>query len=163
MMRRGTPVALAYVMLAAAACSTASADRSQGASGTAASHRSAVLYTIGASTDPYGNSSPSGFGVVTGFGSPDETKREVRSGSLGHFAGAEWIGKRRILVPRNAPPFRPPLILRLVGGKPVREGPSPLPALDTQQEWSPDGRLVASKRIEPCAPNQRPRWKCYRQ
>jgi Tol biopolymer transport system component len=123
----------------------------------------ALLYTVGVSTDPYSRSSPGGFGVVPGFGSRAETRIEKRSRELGAFQGAEWIADDRILVPRDGPPFRPPLIFRLAAGRLVREGPSPLPALDTQQEWSPDGRLVASKRIEPCEPNQRPRWKCYRQ
>jgi hypothetical protein len=147
----------------ALACSGGSYDRSPRASSSAMAHTGAVLYTVGVSTDPYGNSSPGGFGVVTGFGSAGEMKDEIRSRDLGFFAGAEWIGERRILVPRKAPPFRPPLIFRLAGGNLVREGPSPLPPLDAQQEWSPDGKLIASQPIEPCAPNQRPRWKCYRQ
>lgn len=123
----------------------------------------AVLYTIGLSTDPYGSSRPGGFGVVLDLGDADQRKLEVRDRELGSFGGVGWIGERRILVPRAAPPFRPPLIFGLESGRLVREGPSPLPALDAQQEWSPDGKRVASKEIEPCEPNQKPRWKCYRQ
>jgi Tol biopolymer transport system component len=134
-----------------------------GGAGSATRSGGAVLYTRGTSTDPYGTSSPGGVGVAVGFGTAAEKRLEVRSRDLGFFQGAEWIGEQRILVPRAGPPFRPPLILRLDRGKLIREGASPLPALDTQQEWSPDGRLIASKRIEPCEPNQRPRWKCYRQ
>lgn len=146
-----------------AACSGGSEHRSPRAPVSDIPRGGAVLYTIGVSTDPYGSSSPGGFGVVVDFGTAAEKKLEVRSRDLGSFAGAEWIGERRILVPRDAPPFRPPLRFRVDGGSLVREGPSPLPPLDAQQEWSPDGRLVASKAIEPCERNQRPRWKCYRQ
>lgn len=137
--------------------------RSATASGFVTAHGGAVLYTLGVSTDPYGKSSPRGFGVVAKFGTEAEKRVEVRSRELGSFAGAKWIGAHRILVPRNAPPFRPPLIFRLERGRLLREGPSPLPALDAQQEWSPGAKLVASQRIEPCEPNQRTLWKCYRQ
>jgi hypothetical protein len=161
-------VAFAFAcLLAVAACVTLAAsvpaERGARASGSDAPPAGVVLYTIGVSTNHYGTSSPRGFGVVVDLGTAAAKHREVRSDDLGSFHGAEWIGRDRILVPRGGPPFRPPLIFRLAAGKLVREGPSPLPALDTQQEWSPDGRLVASKRIEPCEPNQRPRWRCYRQ
>ncbi|MFN2471981.1 MAG: hypothetical protein ABR583_13540 [Gaiellaceae bacterium] len=122
-----------------------------------------VLYTVGLSTDPYGNSGPRGFGIVVNLGTAAERRLEIRNRELGSFGGAEWIGERRILVPRNAPPFRPPLIFRLNGGRLALAGSSPLPALDTQQEWWSIGNMIASQRIEPCEPNQRPRWKCYRQ
>ncbi|MGH3114829.1 MAG: TolB family protein [Gaiellaceae bacterium] len=123
----------------------------------------AVVYTIGLSTDPYGNSIPGGFGVLLNPGGAGQKKLEIRNPDLGFFGGVDWIGERRILVPRDAPPFRVPLIFRLKGGRLVREGRLPLPPLDTQQEWSPEGELIASKPIEPCEPNQQPRWKCYRQ
>ncbi len=122
-----------------------------------------VLYTIGVSTDPYGKSSRGGFGVVVNVGSSAERRLEIRNRDLGSFSGAEWIDERRILVPRNAPPFRAPLVFRLEGDRLVREGISPLPAIDGQQEWSPAGKLIASQQVEPCKPNQRPRWSCYRQ
>lgn len=131
---------------------------------TAASAESGVvLYTIGLSTDPYGNSRPGGFGVVLNLGDANQRKLEARNPELGSFGGPDWIGDRQMLVPRDAPPFRPPLLYRLRSGRLVREGPSPLPPLDTQQEWSPDGKLIASQPIEPCEPNQKPRWKCSRQ
>lgn len=147
-------------LLLAVACSGASDQQSPKASASGAAPAGVVLYTIGVSTDHYGTSSPRGFGVVVDLGTPAAKHREVRSVDL---HGAEWIGGDQILVPRSAPPFRPPLLFRLQGRALIRTGPSPLPALDTQQEWSPDGRLVASKQIEPCEPNQRPRWRCYRQ
>lgn len=130
----------------------------------ASPQRDAVLYSIGRWTDPYGGRSrPGGFGIVLDISGAAETRLEVRNLDLGSFSGAEWIGDRRILVPRSAPPFRPPLVFRLESSGLVREGPSPLPPLDTQQEWSGGGELIASKPIEPCEPNQHPRWKCYRQ
>lgn len=156
---------LALAAALSVACAAASGNPTRQASPpqTLRGGAGAVLYTVGVSTDPYGRSSPAGFGIVAGFGLPGERKLEVRSRELGSFQGAEWIGHNTILVPRKAPPFRRPLIFRLERGRLVREGLSPLPALDTQQEWSPDGRLVASKRIEPCEPNQRSLWKCFRQ
>lgn len=159
--RLSVTLALATALLGAA-CS-GSEDRSPRASASEAPRGGVILYTIGVSTDPYGTSNPGGFGVVLNAGAAAEKKLEVRSRDLGFFGGVHWVGERRIIVPRNAPPFRPPLVFRLQAGSLVREGPSPLPALDTQQEWSPDGKLIASKPIEPCEPNQRPRWKCYRQ
>jgi hypothetical protein len=163
MTRRVRLVEVAGVLLAVASCSLSSDSRSARASSSATADAGVVLYTRGASTDPYGKSSPSGFGVVLGFGTAGERVLELRSRDLGFSGSAQWIGRDAILVPRKAPPFRRPLIFRLRAEKLVREGPSPLPALDTQQEWSPDGRLVASKRIEPCEPDQRSLWKCYRQ
>jgi hypothetical protein len=122
-----------------------------------------VLYTIGLSTDPYGNSKPRGFGVVANYGTADQKKLEVRNPDLGFFGGVEWIGAQRILVPRKAPPFRRPLLFRLEGDRLVREGLSPLPALDVQQEWSSEAAVVASQPIEPCEPNQKSLWRCTRQ
>jgi dipeptidyl aminopeptidase/acylaminoacyl peptidase len=156
--RLATAVVLACLGLAVAAWVTVSGSVS-GASAQP-DRPPVVLYTIGVSTDHYGKSSPRGFGVVVDLGAAAAKRRELRSVDL---HGAEWIGRDQILVPRSAPPFRPPLLFRLQGRALIRTGPSPLPALDTQQEWSPDGRLVASKQIEPCEPNQRPRWRCYRQ
>lgn len=161
---------VALVALLGGGCSAGSEDRQSDQAGprtqpgAVAERGGVVLYTLGASTDPYGGgSSPGGFGVILNPGSRVEEKLEIRNQDLGFFGGADWIDERRILVTRNAPPFRPPLIFRLDGGRFVREGPSPLPPLDTQQAWSPDRKLIASQPIEPCKPNQRPRWKCYRQ
>lgn len=161
---------LVLIALLGAACSGGSGEantaerREEAASAmsTARQRTGAVLYTVGVSTDPYGRSSPGGFGVVVNLGTAGERKLEVRSRELGFFR-VGWIGERRILVPREAPPFRPPLIFRLENGRLVREGSSPLPPLHARQEWSPDGQRIASQRIEPCEPNQRPRWKCYGQ
>lgn len=163
----GAIVALAGCLVLAAAACTGERDeprRPQPRAGAVVERGGAVLYTLGVSTDPYGGgSSPGGFGVIFKPASRGEQHVEIRNGDLGFFGGAEWIDERRILVPRDAPPFRQPLIFRLDGNRLVREGRSPLPPLDTQQAWSPDRRLIASQPIEPCESNQRPHWKCYRQ
>ena len=101
--------------LLVAACSAGSEDGQENRSerraeaGAASERGGAVLYTVGVSTDPYGGgSSPAGFGVVLNLGTPGERMLEIRNPDLGWFGGAEWIDERRILVPRKAPPFRPP-------------------------------------------------------
>ena len=168
--RAGLPLLLLAIVLLGTAClggperrNEETGSQARPSTGVAPDNGGAVLYTIGLSTDPYGDSTPAGFGVAVNLGRADEQKLEVRSPGLGSFDGAEWIGERRILVAREPPPFRPALIFRLGRGKLVREGPSPLPPLDTQQEYSPDAKLIASEAVEPCEPNQQPRWKCYRQ
>lgn len=163
MSRLAIAIGLVCLGLAVAACVTLSASVPGAGAQRDRSPAGVVLFTIGVSTDHYGMSSPRGFGVVVDLGAAAAKRREVRSDDLGFIHGAEWIDRDRILVPRDAPPFRPPLIFRLQGRTLIRRGASPVPPLDTQQEWSPDGNLVASKRIEPCEPNQRPRWRCYRQ
>jgi WD40-like Beta Propeller Repeat len=122
----------------------------------------AILYSIGVSTDPYGGSSPRGFGVVTSFGTARQRNHEVRNRGLGSFGGTDWIDQERILVPRKAPPFRRPLVYRFSGGQLQRVGPSPLPLLEAGQAWSPDGRWIASEPIERCKKDQRTIWECYR-
>jgi hypothetical protein len=122
----------------------------------------AVLYSIGVSSDPYGRSSPRGFGVVSALGTERQRKQEMRDRRFGAFGGVSWIDGERILVPQKAPPFRRPLLVRFTGWRLERAGVSPLPALEAGQAWSPDGRWIASKRIEPCEPGQRTIWECYR-
>lgn len=63
----------------------------------------AVLYGIGLSTDPYGSSSPDGFGVATGLLGGKLRKTEVRGSDWCTFHSS-WLGKGRILVPRHAVP-----------------------------------------------------------
>jgi hypothetical protein len=123
----------------------------------------AVLYTIGLSTDPYSESSPRGFGVVTGLSGPRKQPVDVRSRDLGWFGGAEWLPSGRILVPRRAPPFRPYLLYRFHDRRVERVGRSPVPALHTDQAWSPDGALIASEPIVACRPGQRTLGTCWRQ
>lgn len=121
-----------------------------------------ILYTIGASTDPYRDSSPGGFGVGRLRGSRFTSVAEVRDPTLGWFDGAAWIDGDRIAVPQSAPPFRRRLQFRLRRDRLERLGPLPLPATDTTVAWSPNRRLVASEPIGRCKRSQT-LWECNRQ
>ncbi len=120
----------------------------------------AVLYTIGVSSDPHGQSSPRGFGVVTGLGGGSLDKIEIRERGLGGFGGAEWLSGGLIVVPRPAPPLRRPLIFRYDRGlKP--EGTAPIPG-GSGYAWSPGRGFFAYEPAVPCAEKQRSLYACYR-
>jgi hypothetical protein len=55
---------LAVVGLLVGACSLQNDETTEQATRQATSLTDAVVYGIGVSTDPYGNSSPNGFGVI---------------------------------------------------------------------------------------------------
>jgi hypothetical protein len=151
-------LALLLVLRAVGCMSDGSRNEARPSSRTGGS----VLYSIGVSSDPYGRSSPAGFGVL---GNPaDDPSRpvEVRRLGLSAYSGATWLDGERVLVPRRPPPFLRPLIYHYRAGDLTLLGPSPLPALEAAQHWSPDGRLVASERIAPCKPKQRTLFECYR-
>jgi hypothetical protein len=152
----------AVLAAAGAACSFNGDDSVPQRSGRA-NLLDAVLYVLGASTDPHGRSSPNGFGVVTNLREEDPRKVEVRSRALGWFDGASWIDHERILVGRRAPPLRGKLIYRFSDGRLDLLGPSPLPRLHLAQEWSPDAAWIASELTVPCKQGQKPIWSCYRQ
>lgn len=120
----------------------------------------AVLYTIGASTDPYGDSAPAGFGVVTGLERGEPRKVEVREPRLGGFNGAEWLDGGLIVVPRPWPPLRPPLLFRY-DGKLERHGTAPIPG-GAAYAWSPHLGLFAFEPPVPCKRKQRSLFNCYR-
>jgi hypothetical protein len=120
-----------------------------------------VLYTKGATTDPYGTSRPKGFGVVIGLATRSQRIVEVTDPDLGWYEGAAWLGEHRIVVPRNAPPLRPPLIYRFSDGRLRLAGPAPVPRLELVPVWSPDEKLIATEPIVRCD-DQQPIWKCYR-
>jgi hypothetical protein len=120
----------------------------------------AVLYTIGLSTDPYGNSSPHGFGVVTGLRRGALEKVEVRQQGLGGFGGAEWLSRGVILVPRPAPPLHRPLLYRY-DGKLERRGSAPIPG-GAAFAWSPRLGLFVYEPPIPCRHKQRSLFDCYR-
>jgi hypothetical protein len=119
-----------------------------------------VLYTIGLSTDPYGNSSPHGFGVVTGLRQGSFEKVEVRERGLGGFGGAEWLSPGLIIVPRPAPPLRRPLLYRY-DGKLEPRGSAPIPG-GSAYAWSPRLGLFAYEPAIPCKPHQRSLYNCYK-
>jgi hypothetical protein len=129
-------------------------------SGPATSNTDAVLYTIGLSTDPYGNSDPRGFGVATGLLGEKLDSVEVREHGLGGFRGAEWLDSPRILAARPAPPLRRPLIYRYDGTLKV-ERDAPIPG-GANYDWSPSAKLFAYESVRPCSPDQRSTFPCYR-
>jgi hypothetical protein len=120
----------------------------------------AVLYTIGLSTDPYGKSSPGGFGVATGLRRGPLRKVEVHERGLGGFGGAEWLDSGLILVARPAPPLRRPLLFGY-DGELERRGSGPIPG-GAGFAWSPRRGLFAYERAIPCDRKQRSLYKCYR-
>jgi Tol biopolymer transport system component len=121
-----------------------------------------VLYTRGLSSDPYGNSQETGFGVVARIGTSEQWNVEIEGRGLGSFGGVEWISDERIVVPRGAPPLRRPFLYRFDGRALRRLGVVPVSAREPGASWSPDGRLIASQPIEPCKRRQRSVWRCYR-
>jgi len=123
--------------------------------------KDAVVYSIGVSTDPYGNSAPAGFGVVTGLPKGHVTKVQVQGRGLGGFNGAEWLEAGRILVARHAPPLQRPYVYRY-DGELHREGEAPIRSGDSYA-WSPRKKLFAYEPPKPCRPNQPSLYGCYRQ
>jgi hypothetical protein len=121
----------------------------------------AVLYTIGVSTDPYGDDRPQGFGVASGLVTGHLEKVELRSGNYGWFGGADWVERGRILVHRKAPPLRRPVIFRFVNGRLERSGLAPFTS-GTAYRWSHDRELLALEPPAPCKPGQRSLFQCYR-
>jgi WD40 repeat protein len=134
--------------------------RSEGRAG-AVPQGGAVLYTIGVSTDPYGDDQPNGFGVATGLVADRLEKLEVRSPDYGWFGGAEWLDRGRILVHRKAPPLRRPAIFRLLPGRLELSGHAPFFS-GSAYRWSPDRQLLALEPPAPCKPRQRSLFRCYR-
>jgi hypothetical protein len=128
----------------------------------AAQRADAVLYTKGASTDPYATSRPKGFGILIAPGTSRQRIVQVTDPDLGWYNGAAWLGDDRVVVPRNAPPLRPPLIYAFSDGRLRLIGPAPVPRLELTPVWSPDRRLIATEPIVPCEKGQREIWKCYK-
>ena len=156
-------------LLVTAGCSLGSSAEKPGAEandkpgGAATGPHDAILYTIGLSTDPYGSSSPAGFGVVTAIGTERERKVEVRARGLGSFGGARWIGGPSLIVRQSAPPLRPPILYRFQADQLDSRGPAArLPGRHPVAEWSPDGRRVATQPAVPCHERQRSLFECYR-
>lgn len=147
----------------AAGCAGSSAPTERPPAGQAgvAPTGGAVLYTIGISTNPYGEHRPGGFGVATGLLAGDLEKVEVRSRGLGSFGGAEWLDRDRILVHRKAPPLRRPLVFRFTRERLERSGVAPFIS-GTAYRWSPDGRLLALEPPAPCKRGQPVLYRCWR-
>jgi hypothetical protein len=134
---------------------TACSDKSQPQAGPT----DAVLYTIGLSTDPYGESAPAGFGIATDLlGQID--KDEVRAQGLGGFVGAQWVESNLIVVPRPAPPIQRPALYRYDGGLEAA-GAAPVPGA-ANFDWSPDRHLFAYEPVTRCRRGQPSTYACYR-
>jgi hypothetical protein len=134
------------------------------ASGSAAPHArsvDAVLYSIGVTTDPYGKSTPRGFGVLSGILSGRFERSEVRRREYGGFPGASWLEPGRVLVARHAPPLRNPAIFRYRRGRLEHVGFAPFPGGSTYFR-SPEGRRIAFAPPRPCHRHQRSLFSCYR-
>jgi hypothetical protein len=121
----------------------------------------AVLYTIGLSTNPYGQDRPNGFGVATGIILGNFDKVEMRSREFGWFSGAEWVDRGEILVHRKAPPLRSPVVFRFATGRLERSHLAPFIS-GTAYRWAPDRKLVALEPPAPCRPRQASLFRCYR-
>jgi hypothetical protein len=116
----------------------------------AAPDSGAVLYGVGLSTDPYGSSSPDGFGVATGLLHGNLRKSEVRGRNWCTFY-ASWLERGRIIVPRYAvPTCGRPVVFRYRNGRLERDGALSLPSELWGFSLSPDGQLVAAEPSEPC-------------
>jgi Tol biopolymer transport system component len=122
----------------------------------------AVIYAIGLSTDPYGESRPEGIGLATGLATGGVRRDEVRDDDLGSFAPPRWIDDRRVVAARRGPPFRPPALFAVDTGRLESLGAAPLGSLEPMGAWSPDGSLVATEPIERCEPATAVE-ECYRQ
>jgi hypothetical protein len=135
-----------------------------GPSASSGADTDAVLYGIGLSTDPYGRSRPSGFGVATGLLQGNLRRAEVHARDLGGFPGPSWLDASRLLIPRRIPPFRPGVVFRLRAGRLERLGPAPLRRLELKAIWSPDAKLFATEpiRIIDCGKGAKPGLSCWR-
>jgi hypothetical protein len=149
-MRRSGPALLAMIVLAG--CTHGSQqDREQ---------KNAVLYTIGLSTDPYGDSSPGGFGVATELSQRALHKVEIRQRGLGGSRGAEWLDGGLVLVPRPAPPLRRPILYRY-DGRLRQQGMAPIPRA-SGYTWSSRQELFAYEPPVACQHEQRSLYACTR-
>jgi len=98
-----------------------------------------VLYGIGVSTDPYGNSSPAGVGIATADGQGALTKVEAQSDGLG--LETRWIGSSQFVAERPGGSWA---IYRIAGSRLEEVGLAPLPAPFVWDfAWSPDGSMIA--------------------
>lgn len=127
-------------------------------------NRDAVVYGIGISTDPYGESNPRGFGVASRILEGQVAKDEVPGLGLGWYPGPSWLDAQRIIVPRSMPPFSSPVIFRFRTGTLERVGPAPLRPLELRVIWSPAGTRIATEPvvIVECGKGAKPGLTCWR-
>ncbi len=148
---KATPT-LAVVGLLVTGCSLFSEGKGKRKKGEAPT--GAVLYGIGVSSDPYGDSAPSGFGVVAELGEPRSRKVEVR-GRRWCPEQAAWLGPGRLLIPERAvkgASCTRQIIFRYRSGRLERAGriQFAVPAKTWEFALSPNRRLVAAEPSVPC-------------
>jgi hypothetical protein len=145
---------LAAVALVIGGCSRSSDEKRVPATPRAITLPGVVLYGIGVSTDPYGTSSPSGFGVVTRLAERRLAKVELRGAGWCAERGV-WIGRGKLLVPQRVPKGRSCgrlVIFRYEAGHLERAGQISVPAVASAWTFSlsRDGKLVADEPSVPC-------------
>jgi WD40-like Beta Propeller Repeat len=152
--------ATAVLGLLVGACSLSN-DETGEAEREATQLRDAVLYGIGVSTDPYGNSSPSGFGVIAPLADESPAKVEVRGGEWCSERAA-WLSSGKLVVPargRKAPFCSREVIFRYRKGRLARDEDVPLatPPNTWDFVFSPDRKLVAFEpSVRCCGNGQKP-------
>lgn len=145
---------IAFVVLAVAACGGsqhtshgARAAVARPATRVQASHRQpvgGVAFIIGASTDPYGDSRPMGFGVLSGVLSHHSRVADIHmpSGPL----DLAWLGTGRLVVSRSTPDQDSSATLYAFAGNRLAPlGDSPLRAGAATGAWSPNSALIATQ------------------
>lgn len=152
---------LALAGLLVTGCSLSSEEAQTQPESPPASLTGAVLYGVGVSTDPYGNSSPNGFGVVTRLADDKPTKVEVR-GREWCSESAAWLRPGRLVVPQRsskAPLCSRQVIFRYASRRLERAGRLQVAVPPNTWDFavSPDRRLVAFEPSVPCcAGGQKP-------
>ncbi len=103
-----------------------------------------VAYIVGASTDPYGESRPTGFGVASGL-TGGRLRSVQASGRLGP-SEVTWVGMGRLVVSQSVGMNRPPATLYAFGrGQLVSLGAAALRAGEANFGWSPNRKLIATQ------------------
>jgi len=103
-----------------------------------------VAFIIGASTDPYGDSHPRGFGVASGLTGGRLRSVEV-SARRGPFA-VTWLGIGRLVLSESFDAQHPPAApYAYGGGRLVRLGGTPLRPGEDTYAWSPNRKLIATQ------------------
>ncbi len=157
---QGARASVALVALILSACSLggerepsaggSKPAKAQRDAGPASAPGDAVLSGIGLSTDPYGTSSPDGFGVARGIVEGKPATEEVTGDEWCTFH-LSWLGPARILVPRHATPVcGQPVVFRYRAGRLERAESLSLPPELWTFALSPDSRLVAAEPSQPC-------------
>lgn len=160
-LRGSRAVTVAVAGLLVGACSLSSDETTKQTERQTTSSTDAVLYGIGVSTDPYGNSSPNGFGVVVRLTEGTPAKVEIR-GNAWCSERAAWLSPGKLMISergRKAPFCSRQTIFRYRPERLERAGrvPFTVPPNTWDFALSPDLRLVA---LEPsvrcCGNGQKP-------